>query len=212
MLGSSEEQRIVAGVIGRPPGVPYDQIYLDRGIRDGVKEGAYVYFGNDQVVGYVNRVFNESALVRLFSSPGFVATVYVLGPDIYTYARGVGGGVIEITVPQGINLAVGNTVILPTLTPAIVGGVHAVDAVSTEPEQRGYVISSVPIQEIRYVTVGDRVVEDISFTDAQQNVEDTVSSLFVIDVPDDILVDTASSSATTTEESSVINGTSSLEI
>lgn len=203
LLGVSEETRIAAGVIGRPPGVPYDQLYLDRGARDEIRLGAYVYFAGDQAIGYVSRLFETSAVVRLFSSPGTRLTVYVIGPDIYTYATGRGGGVIQIVVPQGILLQEGNTVVLPTISPAVIGRVQTVDSIATEPEQRGYVSSDVSMQEIRFVTIGERTVEEVSFEEARNNVENSIERLLLIEVPEDIIVDTSTTTvtSTTTDES-----------
>lgn len=196
LLNIADVDRVAAGVVGRPPSVPYDQLVIDRGRDAGIRENAYVYFTEDYVVGYVSRVYPSSSLVKLFSAPGTVLTVYVIGPDIYTHAYGKGGGVLEITVPQGIALEPGNTVVLPTVVPGILGRVQEVESVATEPEQRGYVLSDLSLQEVRFVAVSERTITETSFAEAQTNVSDTVESLLQIDVPDDVIVDVASTTAT----------------
>src|SRR5690606_12492776 len=43
VLGGEEEERVAAGVIGRPSALPYDVLLIDQGSDAGVREGAPVY-------------------------------------------------------------------------------------------------------------------------------------------------------------------------
>ncbi|HEU4677518.1 MAG TPA: rod shape-determining protein MreC [Candidatus Paceibacterota bacterium] len=182
LFASSSSPRILAGVISRPPLTPYDTLIIDRGAEDGVIEDAPVYFGNDRAVGYVRTVFSGSALVSLFSSPGAESTVYVFGPNIFTTAEGEGGGVIHLSVPQGIEVKAGDVVVLPSLDGGVLGLVDHVTAEPTEPEQDAYVLYDVPLQSVRLVAVGTTPVRPVSWSEATDEV-DRARAVFTFDIP-----------------------------
>lgn len=195
--------RIAAGVIARPPFVPYDSLIIDRGTREGVRRGAVVYQSGDRVLGVVIRAFNDSALVELLSTPSVETTVYVIGPDIYATAYGEGNGTVRVSVPQGIALQKGDIVVLPSLKRGVVGEIDTVRADSTEPEQSGFVTLDVPLQSLRFVAVDTRIAEPVSFEDARRFVEEQKDELFTVDIPEGLIVDDApTTTATTTDETS----------
>ncbi len=197
LLGAQGERRIGAGVIGRPNKLPYDVLVLDKGSVDGIFEGAPVFIGGDAVIGVVGKVFNQTSVVTLITTPGFSTSVYIIGPDIYTTAEGIGGGQLKVGVPQGIKLEVGNLVILPGIDAGVYGKISTVQSVPSEPEQYGFVSPEIPLSGLRIVSVGSVPLEPVTFEEAQKIVSDTKKVLFDVPVPEGILV-TASSSATST--------------
>lgn len=200
LLGGSEDARIAAGVIGRPNSTPYDVLVLDRGTKDGVVQFAPVYIGIDTAIGYVANVFPDSSIVVLATTPDFESTVYIIGPNIYTTARGVGGGVLEVSVPQGIVLTEGDLVVVPALGGGVYGSIEVVNSVPSEPEQRGYVTLKTPMQSIRFVGIGTTPLNPRTFEEAVDIVEEVKSSLVKVPVPSGVLVDveTATGTATST--------------
>ncbi len=206
LLGNTEEERILAGIIGRPNQLPYDVLVIDRGSIDGVVEGAPVFAGKNSAIGVVLKVFSNSSVVELITTPGFVSSVYIVGPDIYTNAEGIGGGQLRVGVPQGIEMNVGDVVILPSIESGMYGAINYVESVPSRPEQYGYVSSSIPIASLRLVSVGRAPLEFVSFEDAQEIVENTKADFFTVQVPENILIQTDSSpttTATTTIEGSL---------
>ena len=207
LLGDSDEKRVVAGVIGRPNKLPYDVLVLDKGAQDGILEGAPVYIASSTVIGVVNKVFQKNAVVELITSPGFTSSVYIIGPNIYTNAEGVGGGQLRVGVPQGIALNVGDLVVLPSVASGVYGEVSVVDSIPTRPEQYGYVSPQTPLSSLRLVSVGDAPLEPVSFEEAQSIVAQSKDALFMVPVPEGLLItadsasSTASSTATTTPTS-----------
>lgn len=183
LLGVHKEKRLAAGVIARPPYIPYDVLLIDRGSADGIKEHALVYYADDHAIGFIGRVFEHSALVTLFSTAGVETTVYVIGPNIFTSAYGEGGGVMRVSVPQGMPLKEGDAVIMPALSAGILGSIKTIESVSTQPEQFGYVTLAAPLQSVRMVAVSDVVIEPVSFDEAQQHVKDLDYSALKIDIP-----------------------------
>lgn len=198
LLGMESAERIGAGVVARPPYVPYDALVIDQGARDGILKGAVVYHGEDQAIGFISQAYEKSALVTLFTSSGIETTVYILGPDIYTNAFGEGGGVLRVSVPQGIPLAAGDTVVLPSLEAGLLGTVRTVESVSTKPEQNGFVTFETPMQSLQFVSVSRSVPDTVSFEEAQEIVRNVRTQFLNVDVPDEIIVETSTSTATST--------------
>jgi len=201
LLQASSSPRIAASVISRPPFSPYDTVIIDRGSDDSIIEFAPVYQGSNQAIGYVRSVFPQSALVTLFSSPGVEATVYVFGPNIFTTAYGEGGGVVRLSVPQGVSITKGNTVILPSLDIGVLGKIDEVLSVPTEPEQHAYVTMDVPLQSLRLVSVGTEPIKRASFSAALEKVTEAEQALFTVAVPENFTATTSAvgtSTATTT--------------
>lgn len=186
LLGGTTTPRIVAGVIARPPYTPYDTVVIDRGSEEGIVLNAPVYLVGGNALGYVQSVFPHSAFITLFSSPGVEATVYVFGPDIFTTAHGEGGGVIRLSVPQGIVIEKGVPVVLPSLDSGVLGLVSEIQSISTEPEQHAYVTFNTPLQSIRLVSVGRYPVEQTSYKKATENIATTEDMLFTIEIPEEL--------------------------
>lgn len=195
-IGQNGIEKILAGVMGRPTALPYDVLVIDRGQDDGILENAPVYSEKNQIIGFVVSSQKHSSIVALASTPGFTSSVYVYGPNIYTTAVGQGGGVMRIHVPQGINLQVGNTVALPSLSAGIFGEIVAVDSVPSRQEQYGYVVSQTPLSSLRYVSVGKRPLEVISFEEAKEEIEQAKKELLQVEIPEGVLVDVDISTST----------------
>lgn len=188
--------RIAAGVVMRPSETPYDVLLIDRGSGHGITEGALVFAAGDTVIGTIARVFPGSALVSLISTPGMQSTVYIYGPDIFTTAEGVGGGVLRVSVPQGIPLAVDDVVALPTTDAGIFGSISHIEALESSPAQYGFVTSPQPLQSLRLVSVSSEPLPDISFADALGYVENMRAGALMIDVPAEILISTSTPTST----------------
>jgi cell shape-determining protein MreC len=203
LLSDDGKKRIVSGVIGRPNALPYDVLILDKGSTDGIEEGAPVYIGDDAVIGIVTKVFARTSVVTLITTPGFEASVYILGPNIYTTAEGIGGGQLRVGVPQGIKLEEGNLVIVLGVDSGIYGSIRVVQSLPSEPEQYGFVSPEVPLAGLRLVAVGEAPASPLSFEEAQALIKDVKNKLFAVPIPDHMLVttDTGSSTATSTATS-----------
>lgn len=201
LLGSDTTPRILASVVARPPYLPYDRFEIDRGGSDGVVVGAPVFAGYDQIIGVVTQVAPTYALVTMVTSPQFVSTVYVFGPNIYTEAEGQGGGILRVRVPQGIALNKGNLVVLPATDSGVFGEVALVEAIPTEPEQYGYVSATTPLQELRFVAVGRQPLKRAEFEDAEATVAAVRAEYFKVPVPADRFSTVGSTTAPTTSAS-----------
>jgi cell shape-determining protein MreC len=202
------DERVIARVVGRPPQLPYDVLMLDRGFEHGVIEQAPVYVGSDQVIGYISRVYEKTALVTLVSTAGFESMAYIIGPNIYTYAEGMGGGMLRVSVPQGVPLTLGDTVILPAIDSGVYGAIAEITTSPTQPEQYGFVPMVNNLQSMQYVSIGREAIVPHSYEEAEVLVEKVRSELFRVELPPGVLV-TPELIATSTATSTDIVATSS---
>ena len=198
LLNIESTDRIAARILARPNQLPYDVIQLDRGRVDGVVLHAPVFYGVDQVIGFISHVARDYAFVTLVTSPGKTATAYVVGPNIYTTTEGVGNGMLRVRVPQGVALEIGNLVILPAVSSGVFGEIVHVETAPTQPQRYGYVPLRTPLQGIRYVTVGAAPITPRSFSDVESEISELVANLFTVSVPDGLLI-TATGTATTSQ-------------
>ncbi len=189
LLGIGEETRVAAAVVARPSELPYDLLQIDRGSDHGVTVGSPVFVGKDVVIGLVVHVAKDYSFVQLITTPSFVATAFISGPNVVASLEGMGGGIARVKVPQGVPLVSGNLVYLPSVEPGVFGRVVYVENEPTQPEQYGYIAPDIPISSIYYVSVGqqsqiaqspevidERVVEIINNTMLNDQVEFNVSS------------------------------------
>ena len=195
LLDAVPQERLLARVIARPNQLPYDVLLVDQGFADGVVLNAPIFLGKNQVIGYVSKVHAKTSLVTLVTTPGFSATAFIIGPNIYTYTEGMGGGITRVTVPQGIALAKDDLVILPALDSGVYGKIEEISTSPTQPEQYGYLSIGVSLQSLKYVTIGREAITKNSFTDADKLVKAITSDLFLVTVPDELLISSSTASS-----------------
>jgi cell shape-determining protein MreC len=197
LLHDTKEEGILAGVIARPPDLPYDTMLIDRGDTDGIKKGAPVFYGDQHVLGFIETTFAHHALVRLISSAGLESSVYVFGPQIFARAYGEGGGVIRLSVPQGVSITEGDVVVLPSLSVGILGAVESVQSLPSEPEQHAYLTFSTPIQSVRLVRVGEQSIQSLPAEEMQAHIESNHASVFSFPIPESFTLGTTSEASAT---------------
>lgn len=208
LTNATSSPRMIAGVIGRPPYTPYDTLVLDRGSEDGVVVHAPVFHGKGVAIGYVREAYPHLALVTLFSSPDTEMTVYIFGPNIFTTAYGEGGGVVRLSVPQGIKVEEGNMVVLPSFDTGVLGSITHIQSIPSEPEQHAYVTLNAPLQSIRIVSIGAVPVTEVGFDTALMHVSAMEKSLFTVFVPEsERMQGVSSTTATSTSATSSVTTT-----
>lgn len=205
------EERIIARVLARPDYLAYDLLQIDKGTADGIVLGAPVYTGVDSVVGIVVSVTETYSFVDLFTSPGFLSTAYIFGPNVFAPIEGVGGGIARVKLPQGVSLAAGQVVILPGVSNGVYGEIVSVQNEPTQPEQYGYIAPPLAMNNLLYVSVGMQSVENRTADEIDETIRtmlrqslrlsSTTMSMFAASTTEfiaDELGDTATSGATST--------------
>ena len=124
-------------------------------------------------------------------------TVYLYGPDVFAYAYGEGGGVIRISVPQGIPVHEGDAVVLPSIHMGDLGIVEHVVSLPTQPEQNAYLTFPIPIQSLRTVTISKEPMGIVDLGDLESNVEAFRKKL-LYEIPEPLRLGTATGTLATT--------------
>lgn len=128
VLGRYPESRLgLARVLASPSVSPYDTLVIDAGENHGVIDGMDVFVDGDFKIGTVTKVFRQSAVVSLFSSPGTELEVTIGSSSIPSVAHGSGGGNFRVMLPAGADVFVGDIVEIPALSPEYAGVVDAID-------------------------------------------------------------------------------------
>ncbi len=199
-VGTSTDAGILAGVIAAPPAIAYDTLLIDKGSQDGVREGTVVYRDSLYAVGVVHTVFENQALVQLFSSPHATTMVYVPGGKLFAKAEGVGNGVVRVRIPQDVAIAVGDAIVLPGIDGSVLGFVRVISAEPTSPEKSAFVSMSVPLS-YQFVRVARTPQPTISFEEAQRVVHTKSIDMGFLTLPAEYVKETnhATSTATTTK-------------
>jgi len=193
--------RVVAQVIAPPSRILYDLLRIDQGTNAGITVGAPVFVGSDTVVGVIVHTTPRYSFVELFTTAGFEATAFIVGPNIFAPLEGMGGGVARVKVPQGIILSLGDLVLLPSVESGVYGEIVSIENLATQPEQYGYVTPPVPLLSMSYVSVLPGEPQLRTTPEITSGLRSMINNFFTLD-PTSFPFDLASSTATTTSTSS----------
>jgi hypothetical protein len=155
------------------------------------------------VIGLISDVYPTHSFVTLFTTPGFLATVYLTGPDVTATLEGLGGGVARVKMPQGIAMQIGDLVHVPSVQPGLYGQIAWIESEPTQPEQFGYITPEIPIQSLYQVAVGSAADVTVDIAQLSEHIEKIKTDALV--VSGFVL---ASSTATSTATSSIDIATS----
>lgn len=147
---------LLARVLANPGRAPYDTFVIDAGESDGLREGMKVFVDGDFVIGEISRIFNKSAVVTLYSSDGseLPVTIEKMGTSsIPTIGYGIGGGSFRSILPKGAEVAVGDTVIIPSIAPQYLGTIDAVVRADGSSLQEVYFKLPINIYALKYVYI-----------------------------------------------------------
>lgn len=120
------EDFLKAEVIFRPPEIAYDQLIAAKGLKDGVKEGQIVLFGENIIIGFVGEVFEESSRVVSFSAFGDEHNVFLEEAGVSATAVGHGNGELRVSLPRDFPVFAGDRVFSLTSARYVVGFVEEI--------------------------------------------------------------------------------------
>ena len=161
MLGRAPEGRQppLARILRRPQSSPYDTLIIDVGFNEEVEKGDLVFVGENIVIGNVTDVFSRSSKVELFSTSDYALDV-VVGTDVPGKAIGKGGGNFEIDLPRGVEVAVGDTIIVPGAETMLLGVVDILEVEPSDSFQRILFRSPVNFFLVQGVQIRKPLVEE----------------------------------------------------
>jgi rod shape-determining protein MreC len=144
---------ILAGILSKPNQSLYDTLVIDIGLKDGIVSGKKVFAFGNIPIGYVSEVYANSSKVNLFSISGEKTEVVMVGGDVFMEVVGRGGGNFEMILPRDFILEKGMEVVLPGITPYVLGIVEIIISDPRDSYQKALLTSPVNIQGIKFVEV-----------------------------------------------------------
>ena len=155
ILGRTDEKTamILAAILGKPNQSPYDTLIIDVGTKDKVAVGETVFALGNVPIGRVSVVYQNSSKVVLLSNPGEKIQAVVSGKNIFMDVVGRGGGNFEMVLPRDFMPVKGDQVVLPGITPYVLGIVETIISDPRDPFVKALLVSPVNVQELKFVEV-----------------------------------------------------------
>ncbi len=143
----------LASVISKPNRSPYDTVIIDIGQDHNISLGSRVFVFGDILIGSVEKVYEKTALVSLFSTSGNEFETRIGEGWTPVIVSGRGGGSFEATVPRALGIKEGDEVIVPSLNRTVIGYVASVIADPRDPLEKVFITSPVSLYSLGEVGV-----------------------------------------------------------
>jgi len=144
---------ILGNILSKKNQSVYSSLIIDIGMNQGVMIGQRVFALGNIPIGKIAEADANSSKVILFSSPGEKTEVIVSSKYIFMQLVGRGGGNFEMILPRDFVLDVGTEVVLPGITPYVLGTVATIISDPRDAFQKALLVSPVNIQELKFVQV-----------------------------------------------------------
>ncbi len=144
---------ILANILTKPNYSPYDTLIIDIGSNVSIKVGDKVYSNTVIPIGEITAVYDDTALVTLYSNPGNVTEAMLDGTNTSIELVGRGGGNFETTIPTDLQFVKGGIVYLPDISTEVVAIIEDVISRPTDPAKKLLLSSPVNVQNIKWVFV-----------------------------------------------------------
>jgi cell shape-determining protein MreC len=153
---------ILSAILSKPNISPYDTLVIDVGEKDNIKVGDTVFAFGSVPIGRIAQTYSKSSKVVLFSNSGEKTEVVVSrkslpapAVNIFLEALGRGGGNFEIILPRDFTLVKGDELILPGITPHVLGVVESIISDPRDPFVKALLVSPVNVQDLKFVEVAN---------------------------------------------------------
>ena len=146
-----ETPLLLAAILAKPNQSPYDTLIIDVGSDKNIKAGSTVFANGAIPVGRIAEVYLNSSKVVLFSNSGEKTKVVI--NDLFMDIVGRGGNNFEMILPRDFTVAQGDQVVLPGITPYVVGVVETIISDPRDAFQKALLVSPVNIQALKFVQI-----------------------------------------------------------
>jgi len=154
ILGRTLEREVLlARVLSKPPQSLYDSIIIDIGKNQSLKKGQRVYLSDFVLIGKIEEVYGNTSKVKLLSAPGEEYEIEIGTENIPAIARGLGGGNFEIRLPRGVDVEIGDEVVVPSLNTSLLGIVEEIDSKAQDPFQKILFKNPFNLSQIKWIQV-----------------------------------------------------------
>lgn len=148
-----ERQMILSAILSKPNQSLYDTLIIDVGTNKGIKVGDMVFAFGNIPLGKISDVYSNSSKVVLFSTFKEKTQAVIGVENIFIEVVGRGGGNFEMIMPRDFILTKGDQVVLPGITPYVLGIVETIISDPRDPFIKALLVSPVNIQELKFVQV-----------------------------------------------------------
>lgn len=144
---------ILARVLSKPNKTPYDTLVIDIGKDKTLYDGQKVFADQSLPMGEIVEIYKDTALVKLYSSPGEVtdAEIDVIGTSVELVGRG--GGNFEMTIPKDLSVPNGIAVVIPGINSKVLAIVVNTISETKDPINKIILKSPINIQELKWVQI-----------------------------------------------------------
>ncbi len=125
---------ILARVIKRPGlSANYDFFIIDIGEDKRLKKGDIAVVKENFVIGKVEKVFANTAEIKLFSSPENKMRAILKPADVEIEIKGMGGGNFNAKIPKGTEAKKGDIITIPSINPGVFAQIEEIEEETTNP-------------------------------------------------------------------------------
>jgi len=149
-LGDTED-RIIAGVLARPPMSPYDTLIVEP--EAPVREGAQTYGIGGAPIGTVSRADVGSAHISFYSTAGRSTLGWAGEARIPVELIGVGSGAFRVMVTKDAGIVVGDLVYVPGPGALPIGSVARIDTNPSSPSSTLFIRPLVSPFSLTWVSI-----------------------------------------------------------
>ncbi len=126
---------------------------IDAGVNQGVIINQKVFALGNIPIGKIAETYMNSSKVLLYSNPGEKTEVAITGKNTFIEVIGRGGGNFEILLPKDFNIENGTEVVLPGITPRVLGTVVKTISDPRDAYVKALLVSPVNIEDLRFVEI-----------------------------------------------------------
>ena len=155
MLGRLPEKNnfVLGNILTKPNHSPYDTVIIDVGSDNGIKVGDSVYANETIPIGIVDKTYNQTSLITLYTNPGQKTEGFIDGTNASVELIGRGGGNFEMVIPLELQADKGTIIYIPGSTSEVLAIVQEVISLPTDPFKKVILSSPVNIQNLKWVEV-----------------------------------------------------------
>lgn len=131
------------------------QLTINQGQNSGVTPGDLVIVGDNVLLGTVNLVRQNTAIVDLYSNSNYQHTdgFIIKNLGVTTDGRGNGNGNFMLQVPSGVQVVDGDVITLPQYPDRVVGIIKSIESDPRDPFQKVIARTPININELKFVQV-----------------------------------------------------------
>jgi cell shape-determining protein MreC len=144
---------ILGNILTKPNHSPYDTIIIDVGNNMGIKEGDLIYADGNVPIGLVNKVYNSTSLVTLYTSPNQKTEGFLEGTNASVELIGRGGGNFQMINPIELAVEKDEIIYMPGSTSEVLAIVDEIISKPSDPFKMVILSSPINIQNLKWVEV-----------------------------------------------------------